>query len=217
MHKPINTIKLEQIKEEWLKMVNGNDVDTSVVSPVIYESWKRSRKYGVDPYTPLEKLIPTEEALANLTSCDDLFSEYGEIIKIIGQISDETGLICRITDKNLKTLKIIANIDVLRQNFKKGNFFAVDASEEILGTNALCLSIKENKPIQVLGPEHYNFYFHEINCSAAPLHNERGEVIGAINVSTNSFEKTNVQTLGFIISIAKVLDPGFCSGNSYRF
>jgi transcriptional regulator with PAS, ATPase and Fis domain len=198
--------KLKKIKEEWLKLINGQTVDTSVVSPLIYESWKRSMAYGVDPYTPLKKLIPPDEVIANLTSCEDLLSEYGEIIKVICEIATETGLICRITDRNLKALKVIASADVLKQNFQKGNFFSADASENVLGTNALCLSIKENKPVQVLGPEHFNYYFHEINCSAAPIHNEKGEVIGAINVSTNSFEKTDMQTMGLVISLAKVLD-----------
>lgn len=75
-----------------------------------------------------------------------------------------------------------------------------------MGTNALCLAIKEGKPVQVLGAEHYNFFLHNLNCSAAPIHDLNGEITGVINISTNNTFDTTKQTLGFVISLAKVLD-----------
>ena len=202
----MNEHKFELVQKEWSNFINNREVNTSVVSPIIYASWERSKKYGVNPYTPLEKIIPTDESLEDLTRYEDLLPEYGEIINIISEIAEKTGLICRVANKDARILKIIANADIVKSNFKMGNYFSTIASESFLGTNALILSIKENKPIQILGPEHYNYYFHRINCSSAPIHNEKGEVIGCVNISTNSSEKVSMQTLGLAISIAEVLD-----------
>ncbi|KKM10822.1 hypothetical protein SY88_12155 [Clostridiales bacterium PH28_bin88] len=198
--------KLKRINEEWNKLIKGQEVDKSIVPAMVYESWKRCVEYGVDPYTPVNELIPSEEDIKELTSYQNLLSEYGIIIEVISEIAREVGLICRIADKYARTLKVIASPDVLRGHFRAGNFFAINASENIVGTNALFLSIKENKPVQLLGPEHYNYYFHAINCSAAPIHDEKGEVIGVINVSSNCYNKTSIQTLGLVIAMAKVLD-----------
>lgn len=198
--------KLQKINEQWDRLIRGEKVDTNAVSEMVYKSWKRCFEYGVDPYTPVTKIIPSEEDITQLTYYQDLLPEYGIIIEVISEIAREVGLICRIADKNARTLKVIASSDVLRQNLHRGNYFAIDASEDIVGTNALFLSIKENRPVQLLGPEHYNYYFHGINCSAAPLHDEKGEVIGVINVSSDSYSKTSIQTLGLVIAMAKVLD-----------
>lgn len=201
-----NDSKLDLIKREWHKMINSERVDTSVVSPLIYASWKNCRNMNLDPYKPLEQLLPSAAMIDKITDCEDLFDKYGQIIEVIREIAREAGMIFRIADHDAKTHQIIACPEVLKENFKKGNYFAMDASESNVGTNALWLAIKENRPVQVLGPEHYNYHFHNINCSAAPIHNEKNEVIGVINVSTNSLSKSSIQTLGLVIAIARVLD-----------
>ncbi len=197
----------EKIKAEWEKMTNGIKVNSEDVDPVIYRSWKRSREYGVDPYKSMKDNIPKDDQkIHELTDCTELLQEYGQVIEIIREMAAEIGLICRICDKQAKTKKIIAPPEVIKRNIQEGNYFALNSSEEVMGTNALCLAIIEKKPVQVLGAEHYNYYFHNINCSAAPLHDEKGEVTGAINISTNNILNKSKQTLGFAISIARVLD-----------
>ncbi|UMZ72674.1 sigma-54-dependent Fis family transcriptional regulator [Natranaerofaba carboxydovora] len=197
----------ERIKQEWEKFVNGEEVNQEIVLPMIYRSWKRSRDYGIDPYKNVEgNILKDDKMVDELTDCSDLLQEYGQIIDVIREMAGEMGLICRISDQKAKTQKIIASPEIIKDNIKKGNFFALDASEKLMGTNALSLAIRERRPVQVLGAEHYNYYFHNINCSAAPIHNEKGEVAGVINISTNNILNTTIQTLGFVISIAKVLD-----------
>ncbi len=67
------------------------------------------------------------------------------------------------------------------------------------------MALKENKPIQLFGSEHYNYYLHGFNCSSAPIHDVHGKVIGAINISSNKTEQTVVE-LGLVESISKFLD-----------
>lgn len=161
----------------------------------------------MDPYKNIESnILQDDKHIEELTDCSDLLQEYGNIIEVIKEMAAEMGLICRISDQQARTRKIIASPEVVKNNVELGNYFALDASEKIMGTNALCLAIREHRPVQVLGAEHYNYYFHNINCSAAPIHDESGRVSGVINVSTNNILNTTVQTMGFVISIARVLD-----------
>ena len=196
-----------KIKEEWEKFINGGKASQEIVSPMIYRSWQRSRQHGVNPYQSIESnILKDNKLIKELTDCSDLLQEYGDIIEVIKEMAAEMGLICRICDQQAKTLKIIASPEVVKKNVERDNYFALDASEKIMGTNALSLAIRERRPVQVMGAEHYNYYFHNINCSAAPIHDENGRVSGVINVSTNNILNTTVQTMGFVISIAKVLD-----------
>ena len=196
-----------KIKEEWEKFINGGKASQEIVSPMIYRSWQRSRQHGVNPYQSIESnILKDNKLIKELTDCSDLLQEYGNIIEVIKEMATEMGLICRICDQQAKTRKIIASPEVVKKNVERDNYFALDASEKIMGTNALSLAIRERRPVQVMGAEHYNYYFHNINCSAAPIHDEYGRVSGVINVSTNNILNTTVQTMGFVISIAKVLD-----------
>ena len=196
-----------KVKQEWYKFIDGKEIDKTILSPLIWRSWKRSYELGVDPYYNIEKNIIKDEKLAEeLTDCTDLIQEYGQFIYVIREMANEMGLICRICDEQAITQKILATPDVVKENINEGNYFAIDASEKLMGTNAICLALIEKQPIQVIGAEHFNYYFHNINCSAAPLYNTEGEVRGVLNISTNSFSNTSIQTLGFAISIAQVLD-----------
>ena len=207
MSKEKHAIQQKKIKEEWKKLLQGEEVNQEIISPMIYRSWQRSQKYNLDPYKSVENnILKDEKKVEELTDCSDLLQEYGQIIDVIREMAAELGLICRISDRQARTQKIIASPEVIKDNIKNGNYFALDASEKVMGTTALSLAIRERRPVQVLGGEHYNYHFHNINCSAAPIHNEHGEVTGVINISTNNIFNTSIQTLGFIISIARVLD-----------
>jgi transcriptional regulator of acetoin/glycerol metabolism len=80
-----------------------------------------------------------------------------------------------------------------------------DLSENLVGTNAVCLALKENKPIQLRGYENYSTYFHDFYCSAAPIHDINGETIGVINTFSYK-EPQKIETLGLVELLANLFD-----------
>lgn len=97
----------ERVKEEWKKFISGGKVNHEIISPMIYNSWQRSKEYGVDPYGNIEDNILMDDAkVEELTDCSDLLQEYGRIIEVIREIAAEMGLICNIRDKQARTKKI---------------------------------------------------------------------------------------------------------------
>ena len=56
-------------------------------------------------------------------------------------------------------------------------------TEEEVGTNAIGTCIKELEPIQIIGCEHFCKTHHNWTCSAAPIRNNKGEILGVINMS----------------------------------
>ncbi len=87
-----------------------------------------------------------------------------------------------LTDENGIIIDLIINKDIMdihsSLNFAKGSLWA----EKSVGTNAIGTCLAINKPIQVIGVEHYCEYHHKWTCSAAPIHNSKGEVIGSFDI-----------------------------------
>ena len=52
----------DKIEIAWEKFINDDNWDYSFIRPEIFESWKRSKKAGVDPFHPIEKILSKEGA-----------------------------------------------------------------------------------------------------------------------------------------------------------
>jgi sigma-54 dependent transcriptional regulator, acetoin dehydrogenase operon transcriptional activator AcoR len=204
----MSAIYVQNVQQEWLNMSQFKPIDVENIRPCVYESWKRSLEYCVDPFTICEEHLLGEEDLARLSDLDQL-SEYRDIITAIQDIAVEMELSIEVFDRSAQIKAVLAfpgrfhSEDCLGKRNKCTIFR--DLSEEKVGTNSIVLALREDRPIQLLGPEHFKQPLHNANCSAAPIHDIDGNVNGAINlVSHNTLQTT--ETLGLATSIARILD-----------
>lgn len=197
--------RLDKIKEEWYNLVEGKPVNKNIVPRTIYESWQRSMEYRVDPYCKNRRFLSKEEIKKQILDKHELIKKFGDIIIELQSLAREKGLSVQIFDSEARSLQVIAHTNYLHRELGVRNPVPVGLAEEEIGTNATCLALRENKSVQVLGPEHFNFYFHNFYCSAAPIHNSKGEVIGAINISSYSHKHT-IDTLMLVTLLAKTFD-----------
>ncbi|WP_258361135.1 sigma-54 interaction domain-containing protein [Moorella sulfitireducens] len=189
-------VDINVLKEEWQKFLEGKSVNNEIISRRIYESWKRSREYGIDPFKIPDVLredyelfiqrhkiqIPslnysienndTETALIPRYNTDKFIKEYQHLYEGFRPMLDRYGLEVQLFDNNGRLILDFGYI--INKN--------ASAAEKAIGTNAASLAITSNSPEIVRGPEHYASFLHPFFCGAAPIHDERGEIIGAINV-----------------------------------
>jgi len=78
-------------------------------------------------------------------------------------------------------------------------------SENSIGTNAMGVAIKEHNPIQISEKEHFITAYQRWTCSAAPIHDVDGTIIGLLNL-TGGREKVQKHTLGLIVSAVKCIE-----------
>ncbi|TEB17053.1 Acetoin dehydrogenase operon transcriptional activator AcoR [Pelotomaculum sp. FP] len=197
--------RLDKIEEEWNNLVKGKPVNQNIVPRTIYESWQRSMEYGVDPYSKNRRFLSKEEIKKQILDNHDFITKFGDILLEVQSLAREKGLSVQIFDSEAKTLQLIAHTNFLHRELGVRSPIPAGLAENEVGTNAACIALRENKSVQVLGPEHFNFYFHNFYCSAAPIHNSKGEVIGAINISSYSHRHT-IDTLMLVTLLAKTFD-----------
>lgn len=102
-------------------------------------------------------------------------------------------------------LNVIGDEKILLESSKLKMIAGAYMDEGHIGTNAMSLAISEGRPSQVSGREHFIVAYHKWTCSAAPIKDENGNIIGIINL-TGCIENVNPHTLGMVVAAANAIE-----------
>jgi transcriptional regulator of acetoin/glycerol metabolism len=205
-YKKLMNEKVIKIKNEWKNFVNNKKVDRKLISKEIYESWQRSKQYNVNVYGKIDVGLPNRAEISKREKASsELINVAGKYMEMMDKIITGNGLRISLFDADGHCLKLTDDKDVNPKDDEIGFCIGSNRSEKIAGTNAVCLALMLNKPVQVLGAEHYNQLHHDVNCSCTVIHNAYNEIIGAINIASVIAEQTR-ETLGLVTSIGKAIE-----------
>ena len=203
---------MNKIKNAWKKFITTGETDTSVIRPIIADSWKRCKLAGVNPYSkrPISTLN-NKEIKALLEGNKHLIEVSWPILKMIGEMIRGSGFRVDLVDKDGYFLKILSDMEILEESKKLGSVIGANRSELVAGTNGIGIALSAGKSIQILGPEHYNIYHHNWTCSAAPIYEPSGNIAGVVNMSGN-YRLLHKHTLGMVVSIANAIESALKTG-----
>lgn len=173
---------------------------------LIENSHRRSAGYGIEKKSNYSKKVLFGEELENILISNKELIEVSKIyIDMVFSAVMDNEFIIVLTDKNGCILYIKGaeeNISKLGvDNLKVGAYM----DEQNIGTNAMGTAIKEDSCIQITAKEHYIEGFHKLTCSAAPIHNTHGEIIGSLNLTGRSNMK-HPHTLGIVVFGVKAIE-----------
>ncbi|MBU3101063.1 sigma 54-interacting transcriptional regulator [Clostridium sp. DSM 17811] len=116
-----------------------------------------------------------------------------------------SGFFIVLLDNECCILKIIGDEDVVEEAQSLNMVVGAYMSENSIGTTAMGIAIKEQNPIQISEKEHFIVAYQRWTCSAAPIHDVDGTIIGLLNL-TGGREKVQKHTLGLIVSAVKCIE-----------
>ncbi|MDY0235258.1 MAG: sigma-54-dependent Fis family transcriptional regulator [Gudongella sp.] len=208
----LNSFELE-IQEAWDKYITEGKRLTCV-SDLIFNSWERCRKRNIDPYGGIGKSVSQEELDKLLLENKELINIAIPIMNNLNSIVLGTGFVLVLTDKNGILLNVVGEKSIEERaqkiNFNKGSRW----SEEEVGTNAIGTCIEERTLIQTIGAEHYCKTHHTWTCSAAPIKNPEGELVGVLNMSGIS-DTAHKHTLGIVVAAAYSIENQLSLSQTY--
>lgn len=110
-----------------------------------------------------------------------------------------SGFILILTDKEGCILRISGDQPTIEAANQMQIVVGAYLDEKSVGTNAMGTAIREDMPVQVSSTEHFITAYQQWTCSAAPVHDEKGTIIGTINL-TGRQELVHLHTLGLVVA-----------------
>ena len=169
-----------------------------LVPPEIARSWQRSGDFGLD----LDQR-PNIEALSHPQMRDILDRNEALVRAARGEIEALhhdlrlTGGLAILTDPHGVILATSGNLDFAERAARVSLRPGVDWNEATIGTNAIGTAIAEQREIAVSGAQHFFDAHRILSCSAVPILDPAGRVIGVLDLS-NDADVPQTHTLALV-------------------
>ena len=159
---------------------------TGYVDASLIASWERCLQSGFSARESIAFESVKRSDLQHLLDAEQhwLPTARAELERLANGIR-QAGYAAMLTDARGSVLAVAGQLeqhsDAFRWAFRPG----VDVSERAIGTSAMGLAIADQKPVRVLGGEHFfadNQIFH---CFAAPIFDHQGSLLGTIDISSD--------------------------------
>lgn len=157
---------------------------TGLIDDAVVRSWQRCSQSGRQENEPIEFQPVDRSRIQQLLDANGelLAAARPELFDLASSVAS-AGYAVLLTDRHGNALAVDGAIaqrsHPLRAAFRAG----VDLSEGAIGTNAMAVALREAQPVRVLGAEHFYTDAQIFHCSAVPVLDAHGNVIGALDVS----------------------------------
>ncbi|WP_153731403.1 sigma-54-dependent Fis family transcriptional regulator [Sporosarcina obsidiansis] len=167
----------------------------------ISESWKNSKKLGVNPFqTKIQEIIPHHDLDNRLRQNEQLLSYATTRISHYFDLLHETQTMLSITDRQGTILQSWGDKQTLKRAERLNIFAGGTWSEKSAGTNAVGVTLKTKQSAQVLFSEHFCEKNHDWYCVATPITAPfTKELLGIVNIA-GSNPKVHPHTFKLIIA-----------------
>ncbi|MGI5920864.1 MAG: sigma-54-dependent Fis family transcriptional regulator [Syntrophomonadaceae bacterium] len=195
----------DDIESAWKYFVSQGHLGPFSVSPEIARSWERCNEARVNPYDgTCQQFLSSDELSGLRQELTDFIEVATPFMAKLYRFVQGSGFIVVLTDERGYVLEVIGDEKTLNEakeiNFVKG----ANWSEQAVGTNAIGTAIVLRKPLQTTGAEHYCLKHQAWTCSACPIFNQDGKLLGVLDLSGPS-SKTHLHTLGMVVAASEAI------------
>lgn len=169
-------------------------------------SHERCEKHNIKPQQVFsKKIMHGTELQKRFTSNRNLILTATPYMEKLTNFVRGSNFFALLTDGEGCILNAIGDEEILSQAFSMKMVPGALMNEENIGTNAMGMVVQTNSPIQISGKEHYVTAYHKWTCSAAPIKDKQGKLIGVLNL-TGYIEHVHPHTLGMVIAASNAIE-----------
>jgi len=154
------------------------------VRRLVVDSWRRSRRSGVDPDVSAPPVDVTLNDLAGLRRDHPLAGALPAVRSLL--LDADPDWVTALTDQHGRLLWVEGDKSIRRRVEPAGFVEGAVWREDCAGTNAPGTALATNREVQVVGHEHWARPVQPWNCTAVPLHDGGGRVLGVLDVTGGS-------------------------------
>jgi transcriptional activator for dhaKLM operon len=196
-----------RISEIWRLFQAGGVLDAATfaeLDPVVYESWRRCHEYL---HVRLTSIVPQ----ARQPKLEQLLDRNHNLITValpyledIHQLTEGSNSVVLLGDDAARLIAIEGDPSVINLINRLGLNVGSSWTETSIGTNALGLTLVTAMPVQVVGAEHYFQIYHPFASTAAPIHDDKGQIIGTVGLTT-PVEAATPHHLAVVMATARAI------------
>lgn len=190
--------------QAWSTFVEEGDHAQGLVRPEILRSWELSRT-AIAP-SVAEAPLADEADTAAFWQGSPLQVGVEAVEAELRKTARDGDLVIAVTDADTRVLWTYGG-RVMRRKAESVNFVAGGRWDEAsVGTNALAVATRENRPAMVFSAEHYAPMVHNWVCWAAPVNDPvSGQQLGVIDLST-TWDRTHPIGLATARVMARLIE-----------
>lgn len=188
----------------WTSFVERGDEAEPLVRPEILRSWQLSQG-AVAPDIARAPLADEGDTAAWWRD-SPLQRAVARVEEELRRTAQDGDLVLAVTDPETRILWTYGG-RVMRRKAESVNFVPAGRwDERSVGTNALAIAAREDRPAMVFSAEHYAPIVHNWVCWAAPLHDPHtGARIGVVDLST-TWDRTHPIGLATARVLARLIE-----------
>jgi transcriptional regulator of acetoin/glycerol metabolism len=180
----------KQIKRARIVLESKGNAPSAFLNSKIHESWNRCLDFGLDPTGQPDQKIISRSELEKIKDKNNVISRlaHAEIKNLYMQISGSNFAILFANQEGIvlesvcdKSFSNVADTSYLTPGFVW--------KESVNGTNALGCALNSRHPVTVHAGEHFFRTFGELTCVAAPVFDPDGNLVGAMDASSNCHQR----------------------------
>jgi len=193
-------------KRAWELFLDQRVLDKRLVRAAVADSWQRCLDLHVDPQQDqfasdvpnnfLEERFYQKQQLIRIARpfMIDLHRFFsGSEFQVV--LTDEDGLL----------LEVIGDHQIVSRTREVHLCPGANWSESAMGTNAIGTALVERAPVQIYAWEHFCARNQFLTCSAAPICDADGKVIGCIDIS-GDHRQANPHTMAMVVAAVRAIE-----------
>jgi len=192
-------------EKAWNLYVENDILDLQQLRPEVADSWQRCRNLKIDPYEDVPCVVNFPELRERLYAKQYLLKVARPFMDNLYNFVKGSGFQVVLTDEQGYLLEVLGDNDIVSRTKQVLLCPGGEWSESLKGTNAIGTAIIERRPVQIYAWEHYIKRLHFLTCSASPIFDPDGELIGILDMS-GDYRVANAHTLGMVVAAANAVE-----------
>lgn len=195
----------QQIAEAWNNYRENDILDKQIVRPEVANSWKRCRDLKLDPINGANADLKGLELKERLEKLQHFVAIARPFMEKLYNFVRGSGFQVVLADEHGFLLEVMGDPEIVRKTSPIHLCPGGNWNETVKGTNAIGTAIVEKVPVQIHAVEHYCQVNHFLTCSAAPIFDPDGQLLGVLDIS-GDYKVANPHTLGMVVASVNAIE-----------
>jgi len=196
-----------RLREARRHLLEHGEMRGELIAPVVQRSWQRSREFGLAPNGHLCGAPHASGAqLARaLTRQHELVSHARPMMEFLFEQTNDSGSMVILADAQGMVLHALGDGGFVERAKRVALRPGAVWHEQWRGTNAIGTALADAAPVVVHAGEHYLERNGFLTCTASPITDPCGRLLGALDIS-GDHRSYNRHTLGLVCATARMIE-----------